>query len=134
MVELAASGTIRKFTVTPTKKAEAVQLSRSVRGRTGCLVFKVGTYAVEKVPRNEPQEKRGAQFRTVLVVYKITSEPMLRDIQAAGNVKREGERKALVLIQYDPPRKNWNIVTFDAADLNEDFKTNNVANFLEKQE
>lgn len=134
MVELAASGVVKKFTVLPTKKAQAVQVSLKVTGRTGCLAYKIGTYAIDKVLRNEPQAKKSATFRIVSVTYRVAFEPMVKEIQAAGNIKLEPDRKALVLIQYDPPRKNWNIAALDAANASEEFKTNNVATYLDKQQ
>lgn len=134
MLKLAADGIVGKFTVLPTKKAEAAKASLSVKGRTGCLAFKTGTYTIHRILANEPQNKKSADFRIVSLTYRVELEPMAREIAEASNIKRDAERKARVLIQYDPPRKNWNIAVFDTANANEDFTTDNVATYLAKQE
>lgn len=133
MLKLAADGIVGKFTVLPTKKAEAVKVSMSVTGRTGCLGFKTGTYTIHQIQGNEAQNKK-TPFRIVSLTYRVDLQPVVREIQEANNIKRDPERKARVLIQYDASRKNWNIVVFDTTNANADFTTDNVASYLAKQE
>lgn len=135
LLALASSDSLNtkiKFTVIPTKKAEQNKISLSVTGRTGCLRFRLGDYTIDKVLKNEPLRKGGKDFRTILITYRMTPEPMLRDIRAASAVAYDASRKAIVLIQHNPEKSNWDIAAFDAANKGEEFKTRNVDDYLAK--
>lgn len=135
LLALASSDSLNtqiKFTVVPTRKAEQSKISLSVTGRTGCLRFRLGDYTIYKVLKNEPLRKGGKDFRTLLVTYRMTPDPMLRDIRAAGTTTFDDTRKANVLIQYNPEKRNWDIAAFDAANKGEEFKTRNIEDYLAK--
>jgi hypothetical protein len=135
LLALASSDTLNtkiKFTVIPTRKAELRKVSLSVTGRTGCLAFKLGDYTINEVRKNEPMRKGGKDFRTLLLTYRMTPDPMLRDIRAASGAAFDINRKAIVLIQYNPEKQNWDIAAFDPANNGEDFKTKNVEEYLAK--
>jgi hypothetical protein len=135
MLTLAASESLNtkiRFTVIPTKKAEQSKISLSVTGRTGCLRFRPGDYTIDKVLKNEPLRKGGKDFRIVTVTYRMTPDPMLREIRAVSTTTFDVSRVANVLIQHNPDRGNWDIAAFDAANKGEGFKTKNVEDYLAK--
>jgi len=132
MLDLAAQGVVKKFTVTPTKRARRWETNLSITGRTGCMGFRVGEYDIHKITRNEPHQKGGKDFRTIGLTYRVIYHPMMLDIREAGNVKWTPDRKANVLIQYNTEKKNWDIAAFDHADANAEIKTTNIADYLAK--
>ena len=133
MLALASAGKVKKFTVTPTRRAERWKTTDiAITGRTGCLSFRVGEYEIGKILRNEPQQKAGKDFRTVSLTYRVMYYPMLLDIREANNIKWTPDRKANVLIQYNTEKKNWDIAAFDAADAAAEIKTTNIADYLAK--
>ncbi len=132
MIALASAGKIKKFTVTPTRRARRWESNLSITGRTGCMSFRVGEYTVNKVLRNEPFQQAGKDFRNVAIHYRVIYMPMMLDIREAGNVKWTPNRKANVLIQYNTEKKNWDIAAFDTADDDADFKSTNIADYLDK--
>lgn len=135
LLALASSDSLNtkiKFTVVPSRKAELSKISLSVAGRTSCLRFKLGDYTIDNVLKNEPLRKAGKDFRIVQVTYRMTPDPMLREIRAASAATFNVTRVAIVLIQYNPEKRNWDIATFDAANRGDEFKTRNVEDYLAK--
>jgi hypothetical protein len=132
MLAFAAAGKIKKFTVTPTRRAERWKTDLSITGRTGCLQFRVGEYEVNKVVGNEPFRQADTDFRKVRVHYRVIYMPMMLDIREAGKIKWTPNRKADVLIQYSPEKNNWLVAASDSADEAGDFTTTNIANYLAK--
>lgn len=133
MIAFATTGKVKKFTVTPTRRAERWKTTAiAITGRTGCMSFRVGEYEVSKILRTEPHQKAGNDFRTVAIHYRVMYYPMMLDIREANNIKWTPNRKANVLIQYNTEKKSWDIAAFDAADAAAEIKTTNVADYLAK--
>jgi hypothetical protein len=133
MLARASAGKVKKFTITPTRRAARWKTADiSITGRTGCLSFRVGEYEIGKVLRNEPHQKGGKDFRTVSLTYRVMYYPMMLDIREANNIKWTPDRKANVLIQYNTEKKNWDVATLDHADANAEIKTTNIADYLAK--
>ena len=135
LLSLAASDTLNtriRFTVIPTRKAEQGKISLSVAGRTGCLRFRLGDYAIDKVLKNDPLRKGGKDFRIVQVTYRMTPDPMLREIRAASPTQFTVSSRAVVLLQHNPEKRNWDIAAFDSANKGQQFKTRNVEDYLAK--
>jgi hypothetical protein len=133
LLVLAAEGKIGTVTSLPTKKAETGRTGLTLFGRNGCLSYKTATYTLHDVTNNEPRRVGDKQFRIVGITYRVDPEPLVRDVQAASDVKRDPERKANVLVVYNPDRQNWDVAAFDAANAGEAIATKNIEAYLEKQ-
>lgn len=121
--------------VTLTRKGEALR-KQWPRGDFGDNIFciKWGTGRVTHVGRNEEIRKGLDVFRIVMAVYQVKWTP---ELQLLGEL-RDGsapseQRKMIALLKHDPFQSNWGMVTWDVADLDDDFKTSNVTKELERR-
>jgi len=129
--EFATNGTLRKFTVLPTKEAEAEKIKLEVRGRTGCLSFKIGDYTIETVTGSRSFRKGTTELVEVSVNYRVGYAPIYRKVYEAGKIQIDNIRKANVLLRFDPSRKRWHVIAFDAANIGDEIKPVNIPARLE---
>lgn len=125
-IEFAISGRLQKMTILPTEEAmkERVKLER--HDRTGCMSFKVGDYKIEHVTENRSLRKGATELAAVTVLYRVNYRPIYRKVFTAGNVKIDNMRKANVLLRFDPARKRWHTIAFDAANTGDEIKPVNI--------
>ena len=64
------------------------------------------------------------------VTYRMTPDPMVREIRAAGPTPFDVTRRATVLLQHNLEKRNWDIAAFDSANKGEGFKTRKVEDYL----
>ena len=122
--------------VTLTRKGEALR-KQWPRGDFGDNIFciKWGTGRVTHVGRNEEVRKGLDVFRVVMGVAQIKWTPeqqLLNDLRPDSHPLSE-QRKVIALFKHDPFQSKWEMVTYDVANLDEEFKTNKVTTELERR-
>jgi hypothetical protein len=132
LLALAADGKV-KLTALPTKKAETGRTGLILFGRNGCISYKTAAYTLHDVTSNEPRRVGDKQFRIVGITYRVDPAPLMRDVQAAADVKRDLERKANVLVRYNPDRQSWDVAAFDAANAGDAITSKTIEAYLEKE-
>jgi hypothetical protein len=131
-IEFAVTGRLQKFTILPTDEARKEQVKLEIHNRTGCMSFKVGDYKIEHVTENRSLRKGTTELAAVNVLYRVDYRPIYRKVYTAGNVKIGNMRKANVLLRFDPARKRWHIIAFDAANADEEIKPVNIPAVYER--
>ncbi len=131
-IEFFLSGRLKKMTILPTDEAmkERVKLLR--HNRTGCMSFKVGDYRIEQVTENRSLRKGTTELAAVSVLYYVSYRPIYEKVYTAGKINIANRRKANVLLRFDPSRKRWHIIAFDAANADEEIKPVNIPAIYEK--
>jgi hypothetical protein len=119
--------------VTLTPKGEAIGEIRPFSGGT-YLCLKWGSGRVLDIVRNE-EFRRGLEvFRTVMAVLQVKWTPEFQLFAQIKDGKGPSEqRKIIALLKHDPFQSKWGMVTWDVADVDEDFKTSNVTTELERR-
>jgi hypothetical protein len=131
-IEFAVTGKLQKMTIIPTKDAEAEKIRLDVHGRTGCMSFKVGTYRVETVTASRTFRKGTTELAEVSVNYRVDYAPIYTKVYTSGKIKIDNIRKANVLFRFDPSRKRWHTIAFDAANIGDEIKPVNIPATLER--
>jgi hypothetical protein len=131
-IEFAVTGKLQKMTIIPTKDAEAEKIRLDVHGRTGCMSFKVGTYRIETVTASRTFRKGTTELAEVSVNYRVDYAPIYTKVYTSGKIKIDNIRKANVLLRFDPQRKRWHTIAFDAANIGDEIKPVNIPATLEK--
>ncbi|MBY0533203.1 MAG: hypothetical protein K2P86_14650 [Xanthobacteraceae bacterium] len=131
-IEFAVAGRLQKMTIIPTKEAQQEQVKLEIHNRTGCMSFKVGRYEINTVTENRSLRKGTTELAAVTVLYRVDYAPIYRQVYTAGKVKIDNMRKANVLLRFDPPRKRWHAIAFDAANAGEEIKPVNVPQAYKK--
>jgi hypothetical protein len=125
-IEFFLSGRLKKMTILPTDEARKEQVKLLRHNRTGCMSFKVGDYRIEHVTENRGLRKGTTELATVTVLYRVNYRPIYEKVYTAGNIKISSMRKANVLLRFDPARKRWHTIAFDAANADEEIKPVNI--------
>jgi hypothetical protein len=131
-LEFAVTGKLQKMTIIPTKDAEAEKIRLDVHGRTGCMSFKVGTYRIETVTASRTFRKGTTELAEVSVNYRVDYAPIYTKVYTSGKIKIDNIRKANVLFRFDPSRKRWHTIAFDAANIGDEIKPVNIPATLER--
>ena len=131
-IEFAVTGRLQKMTIIPTKEAQKEQVKLEIHGRTGCMSFKVGRYEIMSVTENRSLRKGTTELAAVTVTYRVDYLPIYRQVYTAGNVKIDSMRKANVLLRFDPARKRWHTIAFDAANAGDEIKPLNIPQAYER--
>jgi hypothetical protein len=131
-IEFAVTGKLQKMTIIPTKEAEAEKIRLEVHGRTGCMSFKVGTYRIETVTASRTFRKGTTELAEVSVNYRVDYAPIYTKVYTSGQIKIDNIRKANVLLRFDPSRKRWHPIAFDAANIGDEIKPVQIPAALEK--
>ncbi len=131
-IEFAVTGRLRKMTIIPTKEAQAEQIKVEVHHRTGCMSFKVGDYKIETINEDRIFKKGETLLAAVSLNYRVDYRPIYKKVYTAGAIKIDNLRKANVLLRFDPTRKRWQIVAFDAANIGDEIKPVNIPAAYEK--
>jgi hypothetical protein len=131
-IDFFLSGRLKKMTILPTKEAQQEQVKLLRHNRTGCMSFKVGRYEIMQVTENRALRKGTTELAAVTVNYRVDYAPIYRKVYTAGKVKIDNMRKANVLLRFDPSRKRWHIIAFDAANAGEEIKPVNIPQVYER--
>lgn len=119
--------------VTLTPKGEAIGEIRPL-GDVTYLCIKWGSGRVLDIVRNE-EFRRGLEvFRIVMAVLQVKWAPEIQlYIQIRDGKGHSEQRKIVALLKHDPFQSKWGMVTWDVADVDEDFETSNVTKALERR-
>lgn len=131
-IEFAVTGRLQKMTIIPTKEAQAEQIKVEVHNRTGCMSFKVGDYKIETINEERVFKKGETLLAAVSLNYRVDYWPIYKKVYTAGAIKIDNLRKANVLLRFDPSRKRWQVVAFDAANIGDEIKPVNIPAAFEK--
>jgi hypothetical protein len=122
--------------VTLTPKGEVLR-KRWAQGDAGDNQFciKWGTGRFTHIGRNEEVRKGLDVFRVVMGASQIKWTPELRLLNElrADSPPLSEQRKLIALLKHDPFQSKWEMVTYDVANLDEEFKTNKVTTELERR-
>jgi hypothetical protein len=131
-IEFAVTGKLQKMTIIPTEEARKEQVKLEIHGRTGCMSFKVGRYEIMSVTENRALRKGTTELAAVSVNYRVDYDAIYRKVYTAGSVKIDNMRKANVLLRFDPSRKRWHTIAFDAANAGDEIKPVNIPQAYER--
>ena len=96
-----------------------------------CLRIKTGTYKINSVVKSESHKKGVNDYRVLFLTYTANWNPQYYKIMALVGRLYERERKAIVLLKFDPFQKSWNIIASDVEDSSKPFTTNYASTALE---
>ena len=118
--------------VTLTREGESLRkLAAQVHDDIVCV--KWGRGRVTHLGRNEELRKGVDVYRVVMAVFDMKWTPeILVHSRLRGDPVAE-ERKLIALLKHDPFQSKWEMVTYDVANLDEEFKTNKVTTELERR-
>jgi len=115
--------------ITPTGDERAQQWG--LPPRPGWFRVKHGSFHIDTIAKNEVQRKGTEEYRLVMATYKAQWTPEYkRKMEKLSGIQLADDRKAVILFRYDPSQSAWVIVTWDAANREEEFTTNNVSKML----
>lgn len=121
-----AGGRIR---VVPSAEAK----KRDVSEIASLLVIPRGSYDVAEIVQNRPVRLGSEEGRLVLARYSFVPDPYYAHIAQAIGEKAYPDRKARILFEHDPFKRTWKLNSADFADLDEDFRSNNVDEEIAKR-
>jgi hypothetical protein len=109
-----------RITVLPAQKA-----NEDVESSPTLLKIKMATFKRENVVKNEEHVMGVSKYDILMGTYTAEPTPTFRNFcQAYKNCSNKGKFK--VLLKLDEFANRWNIVTWDFADINNEFTTQNV--------
>ena len=115
-----------------TRKGEALRkLSKQERDDLGCV--KWGSGRVTHVGRNEEVLKNMDVYRVVMAVFEMKWTPEILLLSQLRGDENAEKRKLIALVKHDPFQSRWEVVTWDVANFDDDFKTSNVSEKLERR-
>ena len=121
---------VGKIIVQKTHKGEEIAQKSGFSQREDVLLIRHGTFQVDKIVKNEAHRKGVDEYRVVMCTYKVQITPEFKQAQAIlGNPISE-EGKSITLLKFDPFKSEWVRIASDVANINEDFKTNDVSKKL----
>lgn len=128
-------GVIMKVKITPTAKGLSLQKpmeSKEAPRNSSLLYFPPGQISIKKIVRNEERKLGVNEYRIVMYTCHKDYWPVNKSILVKKGESISEEKKGIALFKYDAFKASWNIVSTDAADLNEEFKTSHVDDYLKK--
>jgi len=96
-----------------------------------CLRISTGTYKINTVVKSESYKKGVNDYRVLFINYTVEYNPQFHKIVTLLGSTYEKNRKAIVLLRFDPFQKNWSMIAFDTANANSPFTTNHASTALE---
>ncbi len=119
-----------KIVVEPSARGHEVARNGGLPQKQGWLVIRDATFRVDRIIKNEPYRKGADDYRVIMATYTARWTPAYkRAMELLGNVYSE-ERKAKVLLKYDPFKSSWTAVAVDVANRDAEFQTDRVSRVL----
>jgi hypothetical protein len=116
--------------VQKTPKGEELAQKGGLPQQEGSLVIRTGVYWVDKIVKNVARSKGEDDYRLIMVTYNAQWTPEYKQAMAILGDSLSEDRKSMQLFKFDPFKSKWIWITGDVANLNEEFKTNNVSKKL----
>jgi hypothetical protein len=133
MLDQTTAGVQARITVTPTPLGRSLDVTNSLAPSLrlkNCMRIRQGAFRITQVVKEDPQRKGVTDYKVLFVNYRVTWTPQYKQImQILGQPVAEN-RKAIALLKNDPFSSKWVLMAGDAADVDKDFTTANVANAL----
>ena len=117
---------IKKITLIPTEKGEKYIISEN----NNILSIPMGKFKVTKVLENKKKEKGVEIYRLIMIKYDVIWSEIYRDYCKLIKKDLSEKRKAIVLLKWDSFESIWQMIVYDIADDNEEFRTNHVGKYL----
>ena len=133
MLDATTAGVSQRVIIQPTAMGAAKDISATLPQGLhlrNCLKFKMGSFQITNVVKNEPTRRGITDYRVVFVTYNANWAPEYRQLIAQGGGTLSTARKAVLLFKYDTFNDKWIVVTNDLADADKEFNTNSVASVL----
>lgn len=108
---------------------------KSVTGATDStpfLVIKGSSWSSIKVIKKEVRQFGMNWYATAFLSFRLEPTAILNELRTNGAPNVSPDRKAIKLFKYDEFKSGWMPVTFDVADFNGSFPTQNVESALAK--
>jgi hypothetical protein len=116
-----------KIVVQLTEKGERIAGDNGSYKTNGFVKVSEGTFTIKDVVKNEEKNDGVDECRVLMLTYNAAWTPeYLTVAQAFGTILKE-QRKAMILLKYDPFAKKWEIRALDIANADGDFTTQNVS-------
>jgi len=123
---------ISAMTVAPTQKALTLEKRTGKTPEAGAVWLPEGKFVVTKIVSNEPETKGLDQYRVVVCAYDAVWDPEWKALlEEAQKQTVSSQRKAVVLLYYDPNTGRWSVVTQDLANTDAPFATSHVKTFMQ---
>jgi hypothetical protein len=133
MLDATTAGVSQKVVVRPTGAGQAIDVSGRLppeQRQANCFAFRMGTFRITNVLKNEPQRRGVTDYRVVFVTYLANWTSEYRRVMAIGGTHLSDARKGISLLKHDAFAGKWQLVGSDFANADAEFTTNNVAAML----
>jgi hypothetical protein len=133
MLDATTAGVSQKIIIRATSAFRALDVSASLppeQRQANCLKYRMGTFRITSIVRNELQRRGVTDYRVLFVTYTANWTTEYRQIQAANRVELSDARKAIVLLKQDAFAAKWKLLAADLANANAEFTTSNVTTML----
>lgn len=127
-LQVTQNGVMAKITVSPTEFGKQFIPSDNENK----LNIPQGRFTATSVAKNEERRKGVDEYRVVMVAYDAQFSQTVAQHNRIMGKNYSDKRKAIVLFKWDPFSKEWKPVAMDMANLDEQFKTKRVADFLDQ--
>lgn len=125
-MQLTQEGVQKKIVVTVTERGRQY-LTASPREQLRILL---GKFTVTKIVKNEERRKGVDEYRLIMLTYDADWNQDVFDFKSASGTPVSERRKMVMLLKYDPFQSKWKWFTWDLANADEEFKTDQVARAL----
>jgi peptidoglycan hydrolase-like protein with peptidoglycan-binding domain len=117
-----ANGDQERITVIPPHKA-----NENVETLPNTLKIRMGKFKTENVVKNEERIMGVSKYNILMGTYIVNWTPTFQNFCQVNNACTLADKgKFQVLLKFDEFTDRWNIVTWDFADINHEFTTQNV--------
>lgn len=88
--------------------------------------IRTGTYDIKTIIRNSAIRVGVHDYRLILATYTAHYDKTYRSIRALEKRAMPVDKKARILMKYDPFQNSWSVLTEDLAGINDSFHSDNV--------
>lgn len=119
-----------RIIVAKTPVGQRLSQSHHLPQRSDVLLIRQGTFHVSRIVKNEPIAAGLDECRLVLVAYNAVWTPEFVQAEELLGRTLKVNRKARVLFRHDPFQSKWAIVAADPANLDAEFSTDSVSEYM----
>ena len=96
------------------------------------LEIRTGKFRITKIVKNEEHKKGIDEYRLVMATCDAKWNPDFKAFWELMWGRLAEKRNVIVLLKFYPFESKWKELTADAANANEEFKSNKVARALDR--
>lgn len=119
--------------VAVTQKGEGLKRIWKVPQEDGWFCLKTATIDITSIARNEITKKGLDIYRVIMLTWEAEWTPEMLLWKEIMEESVSNKRKGIFLLKHDPFLSKWLLITFDNADIEEEFSTSRVADELSRR-